>query len=709
MTINKAGFKNLAKSLSLYHRITTNKLNLEESRKKEDELIEKLYVDLLPENGILNEVLEEQTLFLIGRKGTGKSTIFARAQYEIQKSKKNLSVYINAKTIHKKSEINNGTSDFEGLKHLFTKDELMHLQLIRNFITEFKKSLLEELQKEENGFFEKLRNISRNQQISSILEELERLIEEPELVQLNKLHVSENKSIDSEEFVTQIKMQLQNLQLQGKYSNLKSDESTYQNVIAKVFNIGEIIEKIIELINICGRKALYIFIDDYSEMNRNDRAIFMDAIISPFYHLGVEKIHLKIASYPNKIEPIKLDSGKFNLKNIDIYNIYGRDNTITGTEKMAIEYTKRLIENRIDTYCEGSSVEEYFDLSTSTMEDYYRILYYTSMNIPRILGHILNDSYLKNIVYDRVINRNSILDASKQYYYDHINTYFEKQKSTLNENNDDKLDIFVQENLKNALIAHAQRNKYALKETSNSYFNDLDIVPTSHFTILPQNEQYLDELELNGFVSKLNVIAGKGREKESYKNKNRILYCLDRGLCVDEKIEYGKPSSKDTKFYQQRAFEYDDILLMTLKDNKKIVCKSCKTNFIIDELESFKEFGMKCKKCPDGICEVEFDRELKELAEEELSHAIFTESEFDVLYAIQLLNRNLPGEAVTANLISRETDYNSNFIAWRCKKLEESGYIYRSKLNDSSPFIYEITERSIDIIEKIINKEKQFN
>ena len=39
---------------------------------------------------------------------------------------------------------------------------------------------------------------------------------------------------------------------------------------------------------------------------------------------------------------------------------------------------------------------------------------------------------------------------------------------------------------------------------------------------------------------------------------------------------------------------------------------------IYSVLESFKEFGMKCKKCPDGICEVEFDvllivNELEEL------------------------------------------------------------------------------------------------
>ncbi|OMC99719.1 hypothetical protein BSO21_32840, partial [Paenibacillus odorifer] len=83
MSIDKLGFKNAAKSLSLYHRITSSKLALDEA-KHDENVLEKLYVDLLPDNGILNEVLEEHSLFLVGRKGTGKSTIISRAQLEIK-------------------------------------------------------------------------------------------------------------------------------------------------------------------------------------------------------------------------------------------------------------------------------------------------------------------------------------------------------------------------------------------------------------------------------------------------------------------------------------------------------------------------------------------------------------------------------------------------------------------------------------------------
>lgn len=91
--MNTEGFRKVAKSLSLYHRITEDKLWGDDNKNKKG-AIEKLYVDLLPNNEILQSILEEKSTFLVGRKGTGKSTIFARAQYQIHKDKKNLSFYV---------------------------------------------------------------------------------------------------------------------------------------------------------------------------------------------------------------------------------------------------------------------------------------------------------------------------------------------------------------------------------------------------------------------------------------------------------------------------------------------------------------------------------------------------------------------------------------------------------------------------------------
>ena len=49
---------------------------------KGNSLINELYVDALPNEQIIKNCLKDNTTFLIGRKGTGKSTIFLRLEEE---------------------------------------------------------------------------------------------------------------------------------------------------------------------------------------------------------------------------------------------------------------------------------------------------------------------------------------------------------------------------------------------------------------------------------------------------------------------------------------------------------------------------------------------------------------------------------------------------------------------------------------------------
>jgi hypothetical protein len=86
-------FADAAQSLKLYRRA---ELRDDETQ---NSLIEELYVDPLPGDGILTALVRPNTSFLIGRKGTGKSTVFQRAQHEIRKQKTSISAYLDIKTI----------------------------------------------------------------------------------------------------------------------------------------------------------------------------------------------------------------------------------------------------------------------------------------------------------------------------------------------------------------------------------------------------------------------------------------------------------------------------------------------------------------------------------------------------------------------------------------------------------------------------------
>ena len=89
----KNGFAQAAQSLRLYRRADLTQGGTDQS------IVERLYVDPLPENGVLNTMLRPNTTFLIGRKGTGKSTVFQRAQREIRKNRNYISAYIDVKTV----------------------------------------------------------------------------------------------------------------------------------------------------------------------------------------------------------------------------------------------------------------------------------------------------------------------------------------------------------------------------------------------------------------------------------------------------------------------------------------------------------------------------------------------------------------------------------------------------------------------------------
>lgn len=84
MDINK--YLKFAESLKLVR----NEV-LEDNDSKD--LIDEIYTDLLPQNGVINKVNLPRTTILVGRKGTGKSTIFRKSIKDTDKNKNIISIY----------------------------------------------------------------------------------------------------------------------------------------------------------------------------------------------------------------------------------------------------------------------------------------------------------------------------------------------------------------------------------------------------------------------------------------------------------------------------------------------------------------------------------------------------------------------------------------------------------------------------------------
>ncbi|MEJ1972137.1 MAG: hypothetical protein WDM96_06605 [Lacunisphaera sp.] len=166
-----AGFAEVAQSLKLYRRA---ELIDEQSGKR---MIDELYVDPLPEDAVLTAILKPNTTFLVGRKGTGKSTIFQKAQAQIRQRKASVSAYIDIKTTFEESQV-----DTAVLAKLPTDaltlptQSLEKLLLYRGFLGSILAGVRDELKRKlKESFWEQLKE-SFTGTIEELFEDLDGLI-----------------------------------------------------------------------------------------------------------------------------------------------------------------------------------------------------------------------------------------------------------------------------------------------------------------------------------------------------------------------------------------------------------------------------------------------------------------------------------------------------------------------------------------------------
>lgn len=69
-------------------------------RKADVNVINDVYTDLLPNNSIISKFNLPRTSILMGRKGTGKSTIIQKSIFDMAKNNNTVGIYIDVKTLY---------------------------------------------------------------------------------------------------------------------------------------------------------------------------------------------------------------------------------------------------------------------------------------------------------------------------------------------------------------------------------------------------------------------------------------------------------------------------------------------------------------------------------------------------------------------------------------------------------------------------------
>ena len=653
--------------------------------------IDLLYTDPLPANAILEQVLSPNTTFLLGRKGTGKSTIFAEAQSIIRKKTDTISIYLDVKAIH--DLIGNFNVPVNEIDNISIT--VLHEHYLRKaFLGEVLSQILSELTIVTNkmNIWERIKG--RKGEILKAIEQFEELQKEvkrgklegteiPILQFMSKKKHNQTKYTDHFGDKSEIVGGVSNKEVNvtGAYKTddfeeILSDNEIYQDysdAVLHSFPFNDILQKVKLYLQKIKMTRLVVFFDDFSEIGYLDQRLFVDVVLSPLNNSSDEKIKIKVAGYPGRVYFGKIDPGKIDIIYLDFYKLY-KDADIQTTERRAVDYTKRLLLKRFEAF--DLQIEDYFDVQTN-IDEFARLLFECSFNVPRIMGFILNYCYNDRIAQGLRINMAAIKLATQKYYETVIKQYFQRLNRFALEPFERKLDRHIQEELLDTIVLEARniRKKIITNEIGGKYFEGLNNPPASHFSISRDLENILISLEFNFFVTKYHEMRDKDGNEIS-------IYALNYGLCEIENIPWGYPRGRrdDRSYFVQRCFSYNRVLHNFLAKHQTITCSECGASFPMDKKEHFEFFKWICPECKRGTCKVVnlsegYISELEQLNKDLMLEPV----ELAILEILMLEDRFM-----RANEISSFIDQNYQLIGKRTGKLRDLGLVEKKTINNIS-------------------------
>jgi len=688
--MNLDKFSKIAESLRQYRRAELKDFESEIGSKP----VEQLYVDPLPGDAILKSVTSSNTTFLLGRKGTGKSTIFAKAQSELRNQKKVISVYIDVKSLYDVLG-ENGVPEIElekmGISNVTYRSHMLRKIMLGKVISD----LLDEIGKscDRLTLLDRWRGMKK--QYEDLINDLKKLGESVKNAKLEKHEIPILQKIthqlrvkqqqkqskkNSETAALGAKISYSGAEIGGSLENslidfdrTLDDTDTYKeysDVVLRSFPFNDILSEIQTILMESGMLRLVVFFDDFSELSFIDQRLFVDVILSPLNNSSNEAVKLKIAAYPGRVYYGKIDPSKVDTIGIDFSELY-ESNEVQEMERSAIDYTKRLLTHRFNAF--GEQIEDYFELSSSvTIDDIAGNMFRASFNVPRIMGHLLHILFLDKISKDQKITLASIRLASRKYYENTISKYFDRLNRFALEPFENKLDRHNQYQLLRCIIDEARgvRKRIVDKEIGGNYFSSLGANPqTSHFIVSPELEEIFSSLESNFFLSRYKYTRDKA-------GKDVIVYALFLGLCESERMNWGYPEGRDYRnYFVQRCFEYTRTVHQFLSKNQTIKCNSCGHCHSMDKKESIELFKWRCPECMEGTCSIvnlsdDFKEEVQKLNRDIMLEPV----ELEIITTLNDESRKM-----RAGEISSLIDTTHQMVGRRTSKLQEMGLINKER------------------------------
>ena len=595
-----------------------------------DTIIEALYTDPLENDFILQTMLFNHTTLLIGRKGTGKSTIINRFQHEIRKSKDKLSLYLDVRTLYDQAynTLPNTIENSSGL----SKEEVYQYQLFKHFFFTVVSEIQNEINK--NVFTSRilkfigvsgLTESDFKAELNSIYDDVNTpkyqditALQEIKKSDSNKNESKKENSVTGEaKFNPKLEVtdkggsiEVGSIKVGGTFSNTSSIENLttkeYSTVLIRYFNLIEFSNRLRELLKKVGINHVFICLDDASELDEDALDIFIRTLVAPLHNSADGFFKFKISFYPGREHLPEIDRTKVEHINLDYYELY-QSYGVDKVEELAISYTKRLIENRFK-YFFGEEVllEDFFDTKSVSMNEYYRIIFQATANVARNIGKLFWYAAKKIIFQSQKITKRALQEAAKEHYTSEIEPILYKNEFLQYKNYKEKFEKDHLKRLLELFIGKAKENKRIVGESSAEIFKDFNTntAPSNYLFFPPKLENLIHTLELNFFITKYTQQKDKGQisGKNYTPPKDVSVFTLNYGLCQKENIIVDEKS--DRKYRIERTFDFTNLIIDWANTSQIIKCGNCQSTFPMDKLEAIKSFGMLCQACHQKTCEV---------------------------------------------------------------------------------------------------------
>lgn len=662
--------------------------------------VDQLYVDPLESEAVLKTVLLNNSTFLVGRKGTGKSTVFAKAQNELRKRTDAISIYVDVKSLHELLSSNEAAvqsiQDASISEPIFRAHSLRKAFLgavISDLIKELKRvyetrSLIQRWVGSASGYDEviaALEQLGANVKVAKLSQEEIPILR---LISAKAKEATSKKESSTVSAKSAVKLGLKpELKSSGGYEAFDesiADNELYQeyaDAVLRSFPFQELLARIRELLAGVKLGRLFVFFDDFSELAWIDQKLFVDVILSPLNNASDETIKLKVAGYPGRIYYGKIDPGKIDTVGLDFYQLY-KSQEVQTSEAAAINYLERLLITRFRGF--NQDISQYFD-STVPIADHYRLLFEVTLNVPRLIGYVLHFCYLDRVSKRQPITSASIRLAAQKYYETVVTQYFDRMNRFAMEPFERKLDRHNQQQLLRSLVEEARNVRRGISngQIGGRYFEGLSNPPVSHFAVNPSMEKLLAALELNFLVTKYHEMRDKS-------GKDVSVYAFFYGLCEAERFPWGYPKGRrdDRSYFVQRCFNYNAAIQQFLSKNQTIRCDNCGACFGMEKRETVEFYKWRCPECQTGRCAIlslgdDFKREVETLKRDTMLPPV----ELEILESL-----NEEGGPMRAGEIAALIDATYQLVGHRTSKLHEMGLVHktskegvtRSRITDKS-------------------------